>query len=637
MLNFEWKVLRTILMSLTLQIAPSLCVTANDLPVWRRISSKNEYLTAREALVAQDPAFVVPWMKEYHRFTDGNNSFPIPTIGSVQLLKDYVLPNLPQRVDETTQDSYFQLVDAIPYNSSLKQKMNKKKKTRCFIVPLTEYRLAAGQNGELRLASALYDHSDAVFAAAFRSEASDKFLMSEVRHHLSFWHEVGLRRREYGRFKGSDYLACLQALECRLNGPADPHLAADTQVVLYPLCANDSSLNDLSPNMWSAIAKLDVFPVMLVRENEPGYRRARTEVLALQKNTLSLENIVRHEFAALCWSQTAFALHEPSSLSIQNSGSKSRPNCAIVWEHLMFLAETAQSITEAEIESFVSDLQKTYEFLHLNLHESKDTFSDIDAAIWLNAEVTNSNLIGLDVLHSSWTSLEHLILDSPCDAPPLMMVNPFLGRFTSLLKEIGCKSLHYPSIALPPWNRSETAFAAIRQLREKEILNDVRFEAEGSVISGHKVILASRSLYCEKQFHGPWVFESESNTKNKTIKLEDMTYATLKILIEYCYDDHLDWATGMHVQEEEDLSVIAEKLDALLDVLVAADRWLMPDLHLDAHRQVIRGIRYFVRPDNAKQVGKVAEEANAEELRKYCEEYSIENAEAVLLASAEDG
>lgn len=38
------------------------------------------------------------------------------------------------------------------------------------------------------------------------------------------------------------------------------------------------------------------------------------------------------------------------------------------------------------------------------------------------------------------------------------------------------------------------------------------------------------------------------------------------------------------MQEVCDLSVIAEKLDALLDVLVAIDRWLMLDLHLDAYR-----------------------------------------------------
>ena len=92
----------------------------------------------------------------------------------------------------------------------------------------------------------------------------------------------------------------------------------------------------------------------------------------------------------------------------------------------------------------------------------------------------------------------------------------------------------------------------------------------------------------------------------------------------------------MRVKEQEDLSVTADKLDALLDVLVAADRWLMPDLHLDAHRQVIVGIRFFVRPESVKQVEKVADEANAEELRKYCEEYNIRNAEAVLLANVEN-
>ncbi len=115
-----------------------------------------------------------------------------------------------------------------------------------------------------------------------------------------------------------------------------------------------------------------------------------------------------------------------------------------------------------------------------------------------------------------------------------------------------------------------------------------------------------------------------------------MTHCVLKILIEYCYDDHFDWAESMHVQEEEDLSVIAGKLDALLDVLVAADRWIMPDLHLDAQRQVLHGIRFFVRPDNVKEVETIAEEVNAEELRQYCEEYRIENAEAVLLANKPD-
>jgi sacsin len=536
--------------------------------------------------VAHDSAFVVPWMKDYHRFTDDEKSLRMEEVNNVRVLEDYVLPNLPKLVDENSKASYLRFVSALASNLSSERTIGKKKKTQYSHIQLMEYRLAARQDGELCLASALYDHSDAVFAAAFRYAASSKFLIREARFQPPFWHGLGLRRREHGRFKGSDYLASLRALQCRLSGPADPHLVNDIPVILHPLCTNDGSLNDLGPFAWSNVAKLAVFPVILASANEPRYRRSRTEVLASQKNTLSLENIVGHEFAAVCWSQTPFTLHEPSSFSLQKSGLKSQPSCAMVWEHLVFLAECAQTIEEAEIQSFVSDLQRTYEFLHHNQNESKDTFSNSNAAIWLNAEATNPSLITLDVLQSSWTCLENLILDSPCDAPPLMMVHGFLRRFSSLLKEVGCTSMYYPSIALPSLNRSETALAAVRQLWEKDILNDVRFEAEGSVISAHKVILASRSLYCKNQFHGPWAVQS---TKSKIVKLVDMRYAPLKILIEYCYNENVDWAAGMHVEEEDDLSVVADKLDALLDVLVAADRWLMPDLHLDA--QLLRSTR----------------------------------------------
>lgn len=51
---------------------------------------------------------------------------------------------------------------------------------------------------------------------------------------------------------------------------------------------------------------------------------------------------------------------------------------------------------------------------------------------------------------------------------------------------------------------------------------------------------------------------------------------------------------------------------------------------------MICSILFFVQLKNVKQVKKVAEKTNAEKLRKYCEKYSIENAEAVLLTSIEN-
>jgi sacsin len=141
------------------------------------------------------------------------------------------------------------------------------------------------------------------------------------------------------------------------------------------------------------------------------------EVLASERHTMRLEDIIRQEFAAVCWSQTPFALHEPSSFSIQKTGSTSRPTCAMVWQHLAFLAESVQSIGAAEVQGFVGDLQRTYEFLGLNQQESKSQFKQPYAALWLNTEKTGPDAISLDVLKSSWTSLDHLLLDN--DGPAI--------------------------------------------------------------------------------------------------------------------------------------------------------------------------------------------------------------------------
>jgi hypothetical protein len=218
-----------------------------------------------------------------------------------------------------------------------------------------------------------------------------------------------------------------------------------------------------------------------------------------------------------------------------------------------------------------------------------------------------------------------------------MTVQPFLGRFSSLLKVLGCESLHFPQVNTAVPGKSKTAFNYVRELWKRDFLTDVKFEAEGRSMPAHKVILASRSSYCEAQFNGAWALVSESNVTSEVVRLEDMTYATLGILIEFCYHDYHDWAEGMRVTPDDNLPTIADKLDGLLDVLVAADRWLMPDLHEEAQYQVIMGIKYFVRPDNVEHVQKVAREANATKLRNYCEQYGALNAQAVLLANAETG
>lgn len=397
--------------------------------MWPRISSKPGFLTAREAFVAQNFALVLPWIKDYHQFTVFNPYHQHASIDDVGMLERFVLPNLPDSIGGKNKEPYTRLVDALTYGSSLRGKPSNRNKKRSLLVPLATYRLAARRDGRLCFASELFDHTDPVFSAAFGAEATDKFLMTGVEHHLSLWKELGIRCREQGRFKGRDYLACLTALQDRLSVFHDQTSTHDIETVLQPLCTSTGTLTDLDASTWKSMDSLLIFPVSPVSKREPQFRRLRMGLLASQRRMLGLRDIVSREYAAVCWSQVPFALPEPSTFSLSKIGLNGQPNCGTVWQHLTFLAEAARFIDDVTMESFIEDLRRTYEFLQTNLQESKATFNQPATAMWLNIEATVASSITVEVLRTSWTSLEKLLLDSPCDAPPLMTVQPFLAAF----------------------------------------------------------------------------------------------------------------------------------------------------------------------------------------------------------------
>ena len=161
--------------------------------------------------MAENPAFVVPWIKNYHQFAKSSTLRRELRIDGVRMLHEYVLPDLPGSIDGRNRDPYIGLIKAICFSLSdgFRGAM------------FYESRLAAREDGKLCLASDLFDDSDDVFCSAFRLETRSRFLMSEVRTYRALWNELGIRRREFGRYKGRDYLACLRALEGRLTRISD--------------------------------------------------------------------------------------------------------------------------------------------------------------------------------------------------------------------------------------------------------------------------------------------------------------------------------------------------------------------------------------------------------------------------------
>ena len=108
------------------------------------------------------------------------------------------------------------------------------------------------------------------------------------------------------------------------------------------------------------------------------------------------------------------------------------------------------------------------------------------------------------------------------------------------------------------------------------------------------------------------------------IKLEDISFHTLSMVVDCTYADILD-RTPMRVTDEDTVDVIADRLDDLLDLLTAADRFLMPALTGQAEGELLRAGRSFIGIDNVLDIRIRAAEANAHHVENACTAFYEEN------------
>ena len=598
---------------------------ARDLPIWT--SKSNDHLTACTALAAVNDSLVLPWSSKFDHFVHPSNDpvvlkkLGVLFLDNETMLEQHILKNLPSNIDKENQESYLQVIAAMSASSLMK--------TKRFVYLLQERKLAATRDGVMVKPSEVYDHRNEIFVAAFRLEATDHFLLKDVEGFHSFWCEVGLRCQINGELLWRDYVTCLYAILKRLEGQEDAYLEADVDTVLRPLCRNDyaHALRDISSTPWSLLATIEVFPLLSDFEGQPRFRRERMESLASSGKALSLGKIRPTNHIRVCWSQVPFTSSEPSSWVLDQLSGSGYPSCAIVWQHLEYLAYIAVTVEDSEVELFLLDLLDSYEYLQTRLQESKESFRFPKSAVWLN--VDNSRNVSSSELRHSWQRLDHLILLGACDAPPLTAVRSFLIPFATLLNTIGCKSMMYPTFRSAARDDSEAMASRMNHLRLKGFLTDVTFSVKGISLSAHRVVLATKSEYCMSQFNGSWNI-------GDVVELEDMTPHTLENLIDYAYQDKFDW-TALQPSADDDTDAIADKLDRLLDMLVGADRWLMQDMKTDVEQQILHGNRLLIRADNVRDIRRVANEASAKALEEYCEEFEKNNAKAVHFANLSDG
>jgi sacsin len=156
-------------------------------------------------------------------------------------------------------------------------------------------------------------------------------------------------------------------------------------------------------------------------------------------------------------------------------------------------------------------------------------------------------------------------------------------------------------------------------------LTDVTFVAGGERVSAHRLVLAAASQKYESLFAGAW---ANSPDMSKPIALEDISHATLLLMLDFAYHGQLDFQP-LQAQGRDNSDVLADKLDGLLDLLAGADEWLMPRLHAEVEHQIMSSVRLYARPDNVRYILRIAEKTNAKELAKYCQKYCDVNSKTM--------
>jgi sacsin len=599
-----------------------------SLPVWPTGESST-WISAAAALATGNSGLLVPWMREYQRFIErealSTNLFILKALGvseipGINLLSTRILPNLPKELLDVR--GYQSFIRAIPQISNWRNSLD----------TLRQSRLAPNRAGKLQTARELFDHRDAIFKSAFRNEQQDVFLLRELEEDRWFWKELGLKHRVDEQFKPNDYISCLTKMRNRLVAcqdlTSDLGLVADVRVVLMPLTTPSTALGRFSNLDWSIVADRATFPAMTSLDNQSPHRREAMALVAAAIPLMQLSDIIASQHISICWSQTSFPAFEPTVTTLAKLPSQGKPPNAMVWRHIEHMANSMGGLAEDAVEAFLSDLYGTYDYLQDNLDDSRESFTAFQGSkVWFNLELTDRELVRKADLESCRCSIENLILESSCDTKNLKSVRQGLVRYQRLLKALGCKSIVYPTVEKTETRPNQLVSTSLSRLRREGTLLDVTLEAEGGNIQAHKVVIAAASAYFATQFDGNW-------SNNDSIDLKPFSYSTMSTLVDFAYADTFDWKS-MQVLDDDNVEIIANKLDELLDLLVAANYFDMPDLKAEVENQVLIPAKLFIKEPNVKGVLERASEANAKRVEGYCMRFYAENKEAVDLANEE--
>lgn len=603
-----------------------------SMPLWPSAANKQSLLSADNALLASDTYLMAAWMKMRAQFVHADEvtfstlqkrcllRLNVQEISTKDLLENYVLP-----LPKTLGNDYY--CDWEQYQSFIRAVSDEYARIGpAFVSACLNSELIVDGERTPRESSELYDHENEIFQAAFRYEENRRFLHPKLRQYSLLWSKIPFRQGG-SIMMVEAYICCLQTLASRLS-INDPNTSSllddDCKKVLQPLISMSWYPSGWSNGDWNEILNERVFRC---RQEEPGVQRYRKDYiasLAARQGSLTLSEILLPKYLPICWSQTAFPLHNPTDAVLEHTPGKGKPRCITVWLHLAYLKSIAQNLDQDQIGDFLSDLRATYRYLQSKPNASVWAFDlGEDAAVWLNLATLDPKLVLLNEIQECWCSISELVLHSSCDAGSRKTVKPGLMQYSQLLASLGCRSVVYPTVTPPKLHVDHAVSKSLQKLRQSGKLLDITFSTQGHRIQAHRVVLAAISEKCARQFSGVWAVEQVIEFDEKDPD-DFLSYHTLSTMINYAYDDEINW-DDMKVSENDDESAKEKKLDLLLDLAKGADYWFIPALKSQVEAMILAGGRMLINLKNVDDVKERAELARAAEVENMCNEFIRQN------------
>jgi sacsin len=273
-----------------------------------------------------------------------------------------------------------------------------------------------------------------------------------------------------------------------LDRHTDPHLVHDSHTVLSPLTAPSSIIRRFDVHDWSAVSQEGVFLSRTAFNADPECRQHIMVLVAAEHPLLCLFQIISSDHVGICWSQTAFPIHQPTREVLGKVPGNGQPKIDMVWRHLGQIKDAAQHLKRHHIRDFLTDLSVTYEYLQDHVLENTGSIDLKNSAVWLNLNESDHNAVLLDDIRSSWHTIDELVLSNSFDAGPIKAVRPGLMRYEKLLRALGCSSIIYLTVTRPELHSDQTVSESLQRLRHGEEMTDIKFSTEGRTIHAHRLI-----------------------------------------------------------------------------------------------------------------------------------------------------